>query len=405
MKIFFPISTVILIFPALLMGAERVAYFVIPEDKELLTTAQEIEYYLRKQIEKRMYTPAEISSRELAVFEDEIGRQNEEAKKLILEGKKLYEEFKLDQCFFVFQKIISNLEKGSAAFEKSGDYQLALMFMGNIYQLKGDYQLARETFIRLLVYNIKYTPDANYFPPDIIETFEKARTDVKSLKNGTLMISPKPEDTQIFVDGVFIGSGTIKIEGITAGEHLVGIRKRGYLPYIRKVVIQPELMEMVTTSMVGFSEVSERYREILMLKEADISMELPAPLRKYIKDSNADILTILFISGNKDRITLNGYTYYKERPVVYKKTSISLLNEESRKKVIRNGITDFSKYILPDDISSLKPISVISHKKFYNSWWFYSILGVAFIGAATAGYLLFSGEEKENNNGALIISF
>ncbi|MCX7959386.1 MAG: PEGA domain-containing protein [Deltaproteobacteria bacterium] len=391
--------------PLLSFGAERAAFFVVAENKKLANTSQEIEYYLRKYIEKRMFVPAEITNREIAVFEDEINRQNQESANLITEGKKLYEEFKLDQCFFVFQKIINNLEKGSAVFEKSKDYQLALMYLGNIYQLKGETGSAKDTFIKLLLYNGKYTPDTAYFSPDIIETFEKAKTDMKSLKKGTLQIIPKPEDSQVFIDGSFVGAGIFRVEDLPQGEHLVGIKKRGYLPYTRKVTIQAELMEIVTAELVEFKEISGRYREISEIKESDMSVTLLPILKDYAKDANSKITVIVFVSGSAESPGLSGYTFYNSRLVTYAEMPISLSKDESRKKVLKTKTEELAKKILPDNIQSLPPVEKISHKKFYTTWWFYGIISAALIGAGTLGYLLLREEEKEDNSGALIISF
>ncbi len=386
-------------------ASERVAYFVIPGDPKLSNMAQDVEYFLKKYIEKRVMIPAEITNREIAVFEDEINRQNQEAEKLIIEGKKLYEEFNLDQCFFIFQRIINNYEKGLAAFSKSKDYQLALMYLGNIYQLKGDTGLARDTFIKLLTYNNKYVPDTTYFPPDIIDTFEKARNEFKTLRKGVLQVIPKPEDAQIYVDGVFIGSGIFKVGDLPVGEHIVGIRKRGYLPYTRKVTIQPELMEIITAELVNFSEISERYKEVSKIKEEDISITLLPVLKKYEKDAGASSTVIIFLSGGIDKVNLSGYTFFNGRLIAYQDKSISFLKDDSRKKVLKTEIDNLLQAILPEDIKNATPVNKINRKKFYNTWWFYGIIGAVLIGAGALGYVIVGDEEKDSNHGTLIISF
>lgn len=388
------------------LGAERVAYFVISESKNLQNVAQEIEFFLKRYIETRMYIPAEVSNRELAVFEDEINRQNQEAANLLAEGKRLYEEFQVDQSFFLFQRIVINLEKGGAVFDKSTDYQNALMYLGNIYQLKGEKTLAAEIFIRLLMHNSKYTPDPNYFPPEVIDAFEKARTEFKNLKKGSLQIIPKPEDAQVFLDGSFLGSGVFKIDDIKVGEHLIGITKRGYMPYIKKVSIQSGVMEYVNAELIEFKEVSERYKVISEISEKDISTKLLPILKAYSKDSAANIVVIVFVSGSPNNISLSGYSYYKDSLVVYDSVSINLVMGESRKKVIKTKTDELFKTLMPDNIGALKPIEKISHKKFYNSWWFYGVAAVTLISGSLLGYLLLSAEkEEEDNKGVLVISF
>ncbi|MCX7942954.1 MAG: PEGA domain-containing protein [Deltaproteobacteria bacterium] len=387
-------------------SSDRVAYFVITEDKRLSAIAQESEYFVKKYIEKRLYVPAEVSNRELAVFEDEMYRQNQEAASSLIEGKKLYEEFKIDQCFFVFQKIINNLEKGSAAFEKSKDYQHALMYLGNIYHLKGEITSAKETFIKLLMYSSKYVPDASYFPPDIIETFEQAKAEIKNLRRGTLQIIPKPEDAQVFLDGSFLGAGVFKVEDVFVGEHIVGIKKRGYLPYVRKVVVQPSLVEIVSPELVDFKEISERYEEISKIREADISGELLPVLKKYRKDTNSAIVVVVFVSGKVENFSLTGYTYYNDKLVAYGDTSVTISKDDSRKKILKAKVEELCNKILHENIKAQKPIDKISHKKFYTSWWFLGIVGATLVGATTLGYILLNGgEEKEDKSGALIISF
>lgn len=384
---------------------KRVSFFAIPEDDSLAAISGEVEYFLKKALEKRMYTTVEITTREIAIIEDEMNRQTLESGSLISQGKKLYEELNLDQSFFVFQKIVTNLESGPAVFEKSADYQLALMYLGNIYKLKGDETAARNTFLKLLSYNKKYTPDTNYFAPDIIDTFEKARNEFKTIQKGTLQVIPKPEDVQVFIDGVFVGSGKLKVDDINSGEHLIGIRKRGYMPYVRKAVVQSGVVEVVNIELIGYKEVVERYGDIAKLKNRDASTELHPVLVDYRKAANADITVLVFVKGTPNSVVLYGYTYYLNRLVAYDDTSVSLNRDASRKKVLRTSIEDLTKRILPDDVSKLKPVEKISYQKFYTSWWFYSIIGVALIGMGTVGYFLFSSEEKERETGSLIITF
>ncbi len=394
------------IFEGICLGSERVAFFVTTEDRHLLNTAQDVEYYFKRHLEKRMYIPAKIINREIAVFEDEINRQKQETANLIVEGKKLYEEFKLDQSFFVFQKIINNLEMmGTAATKKSKDYQLALMFLGNIYHLKGEIQSARETFTKLLIYNNKYLPDTNYFSPDIIETFEKVRSELKNIKKGSLQIIPKPEDSQVFVDGKFIGAGTYKLEDLYIGEHIVSVQKIGYIPSTKKVDVKSDLMEVVNIQLVDFKEISGRYQEIMSIKESNISTEIHPILKAFKKDANAEIVVMAFVSGSKSDFTISGYTYYRDRLVSYNSVNIKLTTDSSRKKLLRTKIDELLKNILPDNINSLKPITGVRHKKFYTSWWFYCIMSATLIGAGALGYLFIGGEDKEDNRGALIISF
>jgi len=396
----------ILIFASTLFAAEkRVSYFAIPESESLAPIAGEIEYIMKKALEKRMYAPAEITTREIAVLEDEMNRLSTESHSLIAQGKKLYEELNLDQSFFVFQKIVNNLEGGTAVFEKSTDYQLALMYLGNIYKLKGDETSAKNIFLKLLSYNKKYTPDANYFPPDIIDTFEGVRNEFKTIQKGTLQVVPKPEDAQVFINGVFVGCGKLKVDEINSGEHLIGIKKRGYVPYVRKVVIQRGLVEVVNVELIGYKEALDRYSEIGRLKNSDISTALPTPLMEYRKATGADTSVVIFVTGSPNNLTLYGYTYYKDRLVLYDEFPIIIKTDESRKKILKGSIENILSKILPEDISRLKPVEKISYKKFYTSWWFYSVIGVALIGIGAVGYFLLSPEEKERETGSLIITF
>lgn len=397
--------SVIIIFASRSATSENVSYLVIAEDEELVNTAADVEYYLKRHLEKRVYTLSEISTREIAVFEDDINRQNEEAKKLIAEGKRLYEELKIDQCFFVFQKVIHNMEKGSAVFERSVDYQLALMYLGAIYYLKGDTQSSESIFKKLLIYNNKYNPEPDYFPPDIIDVFEKTKGDVRNTRKGTLLVNPKPESTQVFLNGIFMGAGTLKIDNLPTGEYLIGLRKRGYLPYTQMVVVYPGPMEVINIELIGFSEIIDRYTEISRMKNSDMSVDMPARLQQYCRRAGSDILVILFLSGRENSFVINGYTYYKDRLVAYNDIPVSLQESGVRKKTIRLKVEEIVKNILPEDISKVRPVEKITHQKFYTTWWFYSIVGATLVGAGALGYLLLSEESRENNSGTLVISF
>jgi tetratricopeptide (TPR) repeat protein len=123
----------------------------------------------------------------------------------------------------LFEKVPAEVERDSKR-----NYVTALTYLGAALILKGELQRGQDSFRRLVVYDRRAQLDESIFPPAMIRTFETVRKHVISGPQGSLSLFSNPSHGRVYIDGVFRGITPCTVENLSAGKHLVVVRKMGF---------------------------------------------------------------------------------------------------------------------------------------------------------------------------------
>jgi len=149
------------------------------------------------------------------------------------------------------ERVVSRLKpmilKSGAAPGLLRRYMQAYNYLGAAYQLDAN-TVASEAAFRIV---LSIEPDrklrAKYFTAEVIASFEKIKRNL--LKGGTLRVNTdKP--ALVFVDGVLKGVAPAVIQGLYPGEHIVELRRLGYLHITRFVNVDSQTGGTLTARVV-----------------------------------------------------------------------------------------------------------------------------------------------------------
>ena len=78
----------------------------------------------------------------------------------------------------------------------------------------------------------------------------------KEIKGGSIKVSGAPKGAKVYIDGAYAGKLPLQIDSLTAGQHSVGVKAKGYGEYEEKVMVtegksievRAELEEVVTVT-------------------------------------------------------------------------------------------------------------------------------------------------------------
>jgi len=116
-------------------------------------------------------------------------------------------------------------------------YMQAYNYLGAAYQLDGNTVGAEAAFRIVLSIDPDRKLKAKYFTAEVIANFEKLKASLR--KGGTLRVNTD-QPTLVFVDGRLRGVAPAVIQGLHPGEHIVELRRLGYLRITRFVTVDSQ---------------------------------------------------------------------------------------------------------------------------------------------------------------------
>jgi tetratricopeptide (TPR) repeat protein len=116
-------------------------------------------------------------------------------------------------------------------------YMQAYNYLGAAYQLNANTFAAKAAFRIVLSIDPDRKLKAKYFTAEVIATFEKLKRSLR--KGGTLRVNTDGS-TLVIVDGRLRGVAPVVIQGLHPGEHIVELRRLGYLRITRFVTVDAQ---------------------------------------------------------------------------------------------------------------------------------------------------------------------
>ncbi len=90
---------------------------------------------------------------------------------------------------------------------------------------------------RVLVFREAFQYDAERYPPQYQEVFERVRSRTLSGARATLEVVTEPAGAEVYVDGRSYGPSPARAEGLLVGDHYVTIKHLGYMRTIRRATL------------------------------------------------------------------------------------------------------------------------------------------------------------------------
>jgi len=392
------------------------------------------------------------SSQDYQLIEPELALENgnitpnkkvcAEASTYFNTGKKQFENMDLDTAVQSMSKALSNYWKCPAYIGDGAEYIETLKTLGAIYIFNKEEKMGKEMFRKALIFNPETTINKELFPPNIIQLFDKAKSEISTAKKGSLNISTIPQGAEVFIDGKFAGISPFIKNDLLVGNHFVSIVKDGYINEGGRVDIKPDEEEMYQAQLIPTKRFAD-YSQILATIQTDVTLD---PIGEGVKSlaaiTGADMIFANVVRRDGTEIVVEAYLLdVASKSRVYntqKRFNYPFKDAESE---ITPFVLEFlagksvSKEVQPvSNISApLKPVkrdipecktnedckgSMVCNKEgkcvaeeksgqkeFYKQWWFYTAVGSGLLLLTGGTILLWPSSEESTSEGTINFKF
>ena len=236
----------------------------------------------------------------------------EKAEEIYNQAFTKYDDLDLPGAVELAEKAMEKIELGAAYIE---DLTLAvkiLHLIGACHTLNGDLNAASDAFLRAYAINPGMKPDANTYPPDIIDVFDAVGQGASEAGTGGMSVKSSPDGASVYLDGIPMGVTPVTIDNILIGKHILRISKPGYQFFGSVLKIEKgktKSLDAKLSEIAGVSRVLTEIDKLPGLIAGGMSSTLPS-LNTIAKDLGVDQLLVILLSpGEGQIVSLNVLVY------------------------------------------------------------------------------------------------
>ncbi|MCX7959730.1 MAG: PEGA domain-containing protein, partial [Deltaproteobacteria bacterium] len=357
-------------------------------------------------------------------------------------GKKQFENMDLEAAQNSMSKALNNFWKCPAYIGNGAEYLETLKMIGAIYILNGEEKMGRNMFKSALIFNPETAINKDLFPPNVVEIFEKVKTEISSAKKGYLSISTIPQGAEVFIDGVFAGISPVSRKEVISGNHFISIEKDGYINEGGRVDVKPNDEEMYQAQLIPAKRYAD-YSQILSTLQTDVGLD---PIGESIKSlaaiTGAEIIFANIVRRDGTEIVVDAYLFdIASKSRLYNTTKRFQYPIKDPESELTPFILEFiSGKAVSKDIQPVaavqKPVKPVEReipecktdsdckdgfecskggkcikkeggesKEFYKQWWFYTAVGGAVLLLTGGTILLWPSDETTSSEGVINFRF
>ena len=304
-------------------------------------------------------------------------------------------------------------EQSFAFLDNASHYIQTLVHHGVALIRSGDPTVGLQVLEKAFVLKPKLK-SANF--PNEADSFAKARVNAQNRDLSTIVVATSPDASRVFVDGGYRGVSTVFRPGRRQGLHFIRIEQQGYAR-VGKVVNTQGLNN--PDNEIKLDIVLETAR-----KKAALDALLPT-LRVEFGNSTTrpglqriqnllliDHIILFRTSGDitNTLVELALYNLSSGRRLNAIKTTVNW----DKRKANKSRVIDAAKKLLSVDLDTIIKVSdtlgAQQGSSVFSSWWFWTVVGVATVGATVGVVLALQPEEVDtglprDGNGAMILRF
>ncbi len=403
----------------------RVYIIAIPADAELEPVAARVGAAARASLRQLPGVDWAGADRSFLGYTDYVYERLASAREKLELGRQQYLNLELAEAIETLTGAVEDFDASAAALEDPSDLGEALLFLGASQVFEGHNRAARHTFARLHIQMPYLEPDPNLFNPDIIEEYERAAPRDAQNPQGSITIESEPAGAIAYVDYVARGRTPLTIDSLAAGSHVVRVTRPGATPFVQEVTLRRRGSETVNAFLEdatpGLAESVQGLRNhgLETIEEGDALSQIAASLE-------LDKLGIIQVSrGDNDtqvqlRFMMFDVPTGDHSPALVGPVPIAFGSLESGvRQLISQGLeVSLAEVVEAADDEQIPARSGgFTHREeesegpaFYETWWFWTIVGVLVVGGVTAGIVAAAsgggGQDLgQDPGGQVILSF
>ncbi|NMB76584.1 MAG: PEGA domain-containing protein [Myxococcales bacterium] len=218
-------------------GGQPTGVFVLPVDGFSEKSAAILNHLARENLARDpQFAVQDVRAKlEGDVSGDAALKALQKAQAMLQKGKEQYDNLELDAAVDELQKVLSEIDRAIPRMGEGREYVDALLYLGAAYILSGDNERATESFRLVSMYDRRRSLDPKLFPPSIIELYSKVKDEVGTAPVGTLLVRSNPPGAEVYLNGVYKGIAPVQLVKVPEGKHFLRLEKDGFRPWGQKV--------------------------------------------------------------------------------------------------------------------------------------------------------------------------
>lgn len=331
-------------------------------------------------------------------YDDSALTRIESARQRLAAGREAYLNFELDQAATLLEGAVTDFNAAAGALEDPQELSDALIFWGASLALNGRARDARRVFSRLHVQMPHVAPDPAVFPPEVIAAFEAERPHDPG--DASITIESDPPGAIAYVDFVARGITPLTVTGLRGGAHVVRVSRPGATPFYQDVTVRRHGAEATSAFLVDDPRAEGLNDSLVAARAADVgALGDTGPLRDIATVLELDRLAVIRASAadTDGRVSLElvvfdvGTGRRLARGAGEAPTAIGELEPAVHRLVAgslaaaASARTEAPPPEEPDEELPFErhdpPPPPPSSGNIAEEWWFWTIIGVAAVGA------------------------
>jgi|GEM_PF-5734478 len=127
-----------------------------------------------------------------------------------------------------------NLLLGYSEFltkEQSAQLYRSVFALGTVSMFEGKKDTAEAIFISLALTAPDYSPANDGYASNLVSMYRALKKNVETRETGSVEITSEPSGALVYVDERFRGVTPLKVEDLIDGQHVVRLKKMGFIPH------------------------------------------------------------------------------------------------------------------------------------------------------------------------------
>jgi hypothetical protein len=401
----------------------RAYVMAVPADAELEPVAARVGAAARAAL-RELPVEWSVADRHFLGYSDFTYGQLTSARQKLEAGRQHYLNLELVEAIETLTGAVADFDASGAALEDPSDLGEALLFLGASQVFEGQTRPARRTFARLHIQMPYLEPDPNLFNPDIIQEYERSAPRDARNPQSSIIIESDPPGAIAYVDYVARGRTPVTVTGLAAGSHLVRVTRPGATPFVQDVTTSRRGEEMVNAFLEDNDATPGLADAVHELRIHNLeSMEEGDAVSSIALSLELDRLGIIQVSrgDNEQQVQLRFMMFDiatgEHSPALVGPASVAFGSLESGvRQLISQGLAVALAEVVEatdgERIPARTGTSTVPEEEgpaFYETWWFWTIVGVVVAGGVVAGVVAGTSgggpDLGQNPGGQVILTF
>ncbi len=227
---------------------------------------------------------------------------------------------------------------------------------------------------------------------ELLSLLQEAEQDLKTAKPGLVVVQSNIAFSEVYLDGFYVGVTPLQLQ-VPQGEHLIRVRKPGYIPSTRLIAVQPGTENDAVDLSLDTAHNKLPYDNVLAKVGDELGKPQAGPALRELRSllyADQVMAGRFFEENGKARLKIWLYDLRSEQLLGEVVDTISIAPGNNSYQDVHQLIAGVLQV---SGIENIRAQEREEESPLWSRWWFWTGIGAATLTAVTVGIALSSQEE------------